>query len=101
MSNLSSFQNKAQGVKIERPKTDPIKKPLSRKIAVKDTFSFPEDDHALIENLIKSLLSKGVHASKSEIVRAGLHALNDMEIDESIEVISKLERLQTGRPKSR
>lgn len=97
--NLSAFQSKAQGVKIERPVVPEEVKP-KRKKAIKDTFSFPEGDHALIESLVTDFLKSGVRANKSEVIRAGLHALKALSLKESIEIIGQLERVQVGRPKN-
>lgn len=103
--NLSSFAAKAKGVKIERTTSNkqvaPVKDIPERKKVVKDTFTFPEDDYKLIGELEHAYLLKGKKANKSEIVRAGLHALQSLSHDEMIAILDKLERVKVGRPKKK
>lgn len=102
--NLSSFsarasalaEEQAHGVKIERETH--VKKPKVVK-TVKDTFSFPVADHELIGDLIATLLKNGVKANKSEIIRAGLHALNGLSQDELMDSLEGIDRIPVGRPK--
>ena len=78
---------------------DSIKKGKHHKTkVVRDSFSFPEDDYRKISELKKTCLTAGVHVKKSEVLRAGLHALTQLGIDELIQAVEKVEKVQTGRP---
>jgi hypothetical protein len=103
-NNLSSFsaratadaEEQAHGVKIVRETHE--KKPKVVK-TVKDTFSFPVADHAMIGDLMALLLKNGVKANKSEIIRAGLHALNGLSQEELMDSLEGIDRIPVGRPK--
>lgn len=65
---------------------------------IRDTFSMPTGDYALINMLRQRCLSYGISATKSGIVRAGLHALNAMTSSELKAVLGELEQVKPGRP---
>lgn len=66
------------------------------KTAVRATFSFPPDDHALFAELQARCLAASCHATKSELVRAGLHALAALRPDALREAVGALEKLRPG-----
>lgn len=68
---------------------------------VRDSFSIPVSDHELIEQLQQRALSGKVSASKSELVRAGLHALNRMNEQRFLTILGGLEKVKPGRPPGR
>ncbi len=79
-------------------KTD-IKKIKSAKIKViRDSFSFPEQDYLKISELKKTCLAAGIHVKKGEILRAGLHLLTQLSLDELKLAVEQVEKVQTGRP---
>ncbi len=102
--NLSSFSARAS-VKAEEPvhgiKIERVAHAKKSKVVktVKDTFSFPVSDHALIGDLMALLLKNGVKANKSEIIRAGLHALNGLSQEELMDSLKGIDRIPVGRPK--
>src|ERR1043166_6370974 len=49
---------------------------------VREAFSLPPQDSDLIGELRDRCLATGVYVSKSELIRAGLHALNGMSVDD-------------------
>lgn len=78
------------------------KKHKSQKTKViRDSFSFPEQDYLKISELKKTCLSAGIHAKKSEILRAGLNLLTQLSLDELKQAIENVEKVQTGRPSSK
>jgi hypothetical protein len=64
---------------------------------VRDTFSMPPADCALIETLRTTAARDGRIVSKSEIIRAGLHALCRLNGPDLVEVIKRLEKVKPGR----
>jgi hypothetical protein len=65
---------------------------------VRDSFTMPEDEYAVIALLKKRCLDAGVSAKKSEILRAavaGLAKLSDVSVTASIR---RLPLIKTGRP---
>ena len=67
---------------------------------IRDSFSFPEQDYLKISELKKTCLAEGIHVKKSEILRAGLHLLTQLNLDELKKAINQVEKIQTGRPNS-
>ncbi|MEZ5454700.1 MAG: hypothetical protein R3F04_01080 [Lysobacteraceae bacterium] len=68
----------------------PVRKEKVRK--VKDRFSMPEHDFALIDKLKQRAKSQGRVAKKSELLRAGLQALNLLD---EVELLAALNRLKS------
>ena len=64
---------------------------------VRETFSLPPQDSELIGELRKKCLATGVYVSKSELIRAGLHALNGMSLEDLRSRVLAVEKLPVGR----
>ena len=98
-SLFSSKRKKAKHPKVEGEQGRQPKKPKSPKPKViRDSFSLPKDDYELIKDLQKRCLGLARNASKSELVRAGLHALIKMSDAELVKTLGVLEKVKTGRP---
>ena len=80
---------------------EPERKSKKRQETVRDNFTFPQNDYELIASLKDRCLQQAVSVSKSEIIRAGLHALESMSDPELLELIENLAKLKTGRPPSK
>ena len=83
-----------------RPQSPPRPKPAGRTATVRDTFSFPQPDHEMLSELQGRCLADGFITSKSELVRAGLHALARMRPEALRQAIAGLEKRKPG-PRSR
>lgn len=68
---------------------------------LREAFTIPETEHLRIETVRSALLSKAVAVSKSEVLRAGLLMLAEADIKTQQEVFDRLERVKTGRPKTK
>jgi len=82
-------------VKSPQKKTKAIKAKV-----IRDSFSFPEEDYLKISVLKKACLAAGIHIKKGEILRAGLHLLTQLNLDELKQAVEQVEKVQTGRPKA-
>ena len=65
---------------------------------VRDSFTMPLADYQQLKELKKLCLSKGVNIKKGELLRAGIMALTEMEGNELLNLLEKLEKVKTGRP---
>ena len=65
---------------------------------IRDSFTIPENDYGLIKVLKQKCLALGIHVKKSELLRAGLHALNNMNDKNLSGLIDSIEKIKTGRP---
>jgi hypothetical protein len=68
---------------------------------VRDAFTMPSDEHARIEEVRARALGRAVAVSKSEVLRAGLLLLNEMDEDDLVTLLGRVQKVRTGRPKSR
>lgn len=67
---------------------------------VRDSFTMPKDDYALIDSLKAKAVDAKRPAKKSELLRAGLRALDALNAAELKRVLDALAPVKTGRPKA-
>jgi hypothetical protein len=82
----------------EKPAVKRVK--IVKANVIRDSFSFPEQDYLKISELKKTCLAAGFHVKKGEILRAGLHLLTKLNLDELKQAVEQVEKVQTGRPRS-
>jgi hypothetical protein len=101
-SKKSSIAKPIEAVETVENDTNPSNKKSKTVKAkvIRDSFSFPERDYQKISELKKTCLTAGIHVKKSEILRAGLHLLTKLNLDELKQAIDRVEKVQTGRPNS-
>ncbi len=85
-----SKTEKAPKVKKQAPKKPKL---------IRDSFTVPEADYALFATLKQRALAAGVEVKKSEILRAAVVALANLNDPELIKAFGLVERIKTGRPK--
>ncbi|MBL0726204.1 hypothetical protein [Piscinibacter sp. HJYY11] len=101
---------KAPTQKSAARKATPAKKevdaaPAEAKLAgkkprlVRDSFTMPQQDFDLIAALKKRALLAGHAAKKSELLRAGLHALARLDETALLTALDGLTKLKAGRPR--
>jgi hypothetical protein len=66
---------------------------------IRDSFTIPKDEYLVLEQLKQRALRSGHAAKKSEILRAGIAALNGMSDSVLLAALSAVPSLKTGRPK--
>ncbi|MGD8567425.1 MAG: hypothetical protein PVJ39_05035 [Gammaproteobacteria bacterium] len=87
--------------KTEKQKRDKPKKTgksKDEKKVIRDSFTMPENDYRLLKALKQRCLDLGIHVKKSELLRTGLHALNNMDDNQLAEMTNGIEKIKTGRP---
>lgn len=72
--------------------------PDAKRKMVRDSFSMPAQDYAMIALLKSRTLASGTVVKKSQLLRAGLAALVALTPAHLIDVISTMPELKTGRP---
>ena len=102
VSKKSSIAKPVEAVETVENDANPANKKSKTVKAkvIRDSFSFPEQDYLKISELKKTCLTAGIHVKKSEILRAGLHLLTKLNLDELKIVVDEVEKVQTGRPNS-
>lgn len=73
--------------------------PAERAKLVRDGFTMPEADYALIAELKHRLHDVKREAKKSELLRAGLRALAELDAEALAAALDRLEPVKTGRPR--
>lgn len=77
----------------------PAKAAKLREALVRDSFTMPASDFALIAQLKQRALNTQRAAKKSELLRAGLQALAALEAKALVAALDRLAPIKTGRPK--
>jgi hypothetical protein len=106
---LKTVPRKAAAAKSAPPlKSAPAAKPVAKKAPkpvktkkvklVRDSFTMPETEYAMIALLKKRCLGVGFSAKKSEILRAAVAGLAKQSDASVVTAIRKLEVIKTGRP---
>jgi hypothetical protein len=67
---------------------------------VRDSFTMPQEDYALISELKQRTLKAGLQVKKSELLRAGLQLLAKQTAVQLKKTVVNLEKIKTGRPKN-
>jgi hypothetical protein len=96
-SKIEAFASGAETVK----KNESIKSVAgnsSEQKVIRDAFTMPAEDHELFAEIQRKCLSIGMVATKSEIVRAGLKYLANLDNDTLQEIIKAVPKIKTGRP---
>lgn len=77
-----------------------VGKPPKHKKAklIRDSFTMPDGEYAVIANLKMRCLDAGVPAKKSEILRAAVANLAKLSDSTLVAAIRRLEVIKTGRP---
>jgi hypothetical protein len=71
----------------------------TRPALVRDSFTMPESDFALLATLKSAALGARRAAKKSELLRAGLQLLATLDAKSLVVALDRLEAVKTGRPK--
>lgn len=66
---------------------------------VRDSFTMPEAEYAVLGEVKKACLRAGYEVKKSELLRVGVGLLRDMDIVALKDILAALPPLKAGRPK--
>ena len=97
-SRLRVTEENQDKVTLDRFKrADSILTKKQKSSVVRDTFSMPPDDYALIEEIRTAAAKEGRISTKSEVVRAGLQVLSLLKGHELVDALNRLEKIYPGR----
>ena len=83
-----SVADKEKDMKAKKPKL------------VRDSFTIPKDEYAVIETLKERAARLSTPAKKSELLRAGLKLLSQLDDATLQKAMQSIPAIKTGRPKS-
>jgi hypothetical protein len=75
-------------------------KPKSKSKLVRDSFTIPKSEYAVLEGLKVRAANLTRPVKKSELLRAGVAALNAMTDKAFLAALNGVQSLKTGRPKA-
>jgi hypothetical protein len=84
------------------PKPDvaaPARTTKTKQKLVRDSFTIPKDEHALLEGLKRRAADLRRPTKKSELLRAGVAALRALDDRAFLAALDGIPSLKTGRPK--
>ena len=82
---------------LARTAAPPAPAPAKEDRVVRDSFTMPTDEYEQIAALKKRGLQRGVSATKSEVLRAGLAVLRAMDDRQLADVLTNVPKVKTGR----
>jgi hypothetical protein len=101
-----SLQDEEKAIKdrFERAETvlNPPLPPTRQRTApefqvIRDSFTFPDFDYRLIEELKLRAAKLGLFSNKGEVLRAGLHLLSELSDEDLAKTFQKLVKVKVGR----
>ncbi|UVW30247.1 hypothetical protein [Massilia sp. H6] len=70
----------------------------ARPVLVRDSFTMPEGEYAVLAEVKSACLRAGIEVKKSELLRVGVALLGQVDIATLKAVLAALPQLKTGRP---
>jgi hypothetical protein len=67
---------------------------------VRDSFTMPEQEYAVLGQVKKACLKAGFEIKKSELLRIGVALISQLDMATLQNVLASLPQLKTGRPKN-
>ena len=108
---LAKPASRAAAKRAAKPTTQPVSKAAAPAVAstpkpekpkkpklVRDSFTIPKTEYAVLEQLKRRAVQSGTPAKKSEVLRAGLKVLAGMDDGAFIAALGAVPALKTGRP---
>jgi hypothetical protein len=83
---------------LARKRAAKPQEPQSAGKVIRDSFTMPLSDRELISTIKKRCMRAGIDTNKSEILRAGLAALDNMNDKDITALFEGLTKVKTGRP---
>jgi len=77
----------------------PAKKTQSR--VIRDAFTMLPSDQERIDDVIEKAGKAGTRTNKSEVIRAGIQLLYSLNQGDLAKAINSVEKIKTGRPKTK
>ena len=74
------------------------KMPKRESVIIRETFSLPPDESARIDAMRMRAAKAGVMLNRSEIIRAGIAALTQLDEAPFLTIANNVPKLKTGRP---
>jgi hypothetical protein len=94
----ASVPAKSTAKSAPQPAAKKTKKEYKVKV-VRDSFTMPQSEYQKIADIKEICLKAKMHVKKSEVLRAGLKVLAELNVAQLKLALNNLEKIKTGRPK--
>lgn len=85
---------------VQKPEVKENKEPKLKKVKlVRDSFTMPEAEYAVLGDVKKACLKSGIEVKKSELLRVGVALIRQLDTARLKEILNTLPTLKAGRPK--
>lgn len=85
---------------VQKPEVKENKEPKLKKVKlVRDSFTMPEAEYAVLGDVKKACLKAGIEVKKSELLRVGVALIRQLDTARLQEILNTLPTLKAGRPK--
>lgn len=92
--------NKAAPMPKAKPQAEQKEKIKKAKL-VRDSFTMPEAEYAVLGEVKKACLKAGIEVKKSELLRVGVALIRKLDLAQLKEILALLPALKAGRPKNK
>lgn len=76
-----------------------VKDKIKKVKLVRDSFTMPETEYAVLGDVKKACLKAGVEVKKSELLRVGVALIRQLDVARIQDILAGLPSLKAGRPK--
>jgi hypothetical protein len=83
---------------VVKPEAEPKEKQKKAKL-VRDSFTMPEAEYAVLGEVKKACLKAGIEVKKSELLRVGVSLIRQLDTAKLKAILATLPALKAGRPK--
>lgn len=90
---------KASKAPVKSKPAPEIKEKVKKPKLVRDSFTMPEAEYAVLGEVKKACLKAGFEVKKSELLRVGVALIRELSTERLKEVLDSLPTLKAGRPK--
>lgn len=85
---------------VQKPEVKENKEPRLKKVKlVRDSFTMPEAEYAVLGDVKKACLKAGIEVKKSELLRVGVAMIRQLDTAHIKDILNTLPTLKAGRPK--
>ena len=82
------------------PGPDEARDKVRKAKLVRDSFTMPEQEYAVLGQVKKACIKAGFEIKKSELLRIGVALISQLDLATLQNVLANLPQLKTGRPKN-
>lgn len=90
---------KSAALQIKAKAGDQTKEKIKKPKLVRDSFTMPEDEYRVLNDVKKACIKGGFEVKKSELLRVGVALIRNMDLAALKNVLATLPPLKAGRPK--